>query len=260
MGGKPGLTIFFPCYNDAATIGSMIAEADIVAKKLTDNYEIIVIDDGSTDHSRELLLSLKGKYDHLRLIFHDKNRGYGAALKSGFYNAGKELIFYTDGDGQYDIFELHKLFPVMQEGVDVVNGYKIIRSDPLYRKIIGITYLWLMRLFFNFHIRDVDCDFRLIRRKVFDTVKLKHDSGVICLEMVKRLELAGYRFAEFPVHHYYRVAGRSQIFHPIRLMRIGLNMLKLWWQIMVRRDTPVNIAYRDGVSRNNPRRENIGKN
>jgi len=239
------LTIFFPCYNDVTTIGSLIAGADAVAREYTDDYEIIVVNDGSTDHSPELLLSLKNKYEHLRLISHDKNKGYGAALKSGFYNATKEFVFYTDGDGQYDVFELRKLLPIMQEGVDVVNGYKIMRQDPLYRRVIGVLYLFFMRLLFNFHVRDVNCDFRLIRRKVFDTIKLKHDSGVICLELVKKLELAGYRFAEFPVHHYQRMAGRSQIFHPVRLIWIGFSILKLWREIMVRRNTPIGIAYRN---------------
>ena len=181
------LTVFFPCYNDAGTIGSLVTAADTVAREYTDDYEILVIDDGSTDHSRELLTELKTKHPNLKLIFHEQNRGYGGGLKSGFYNATKDLIFYTDGDGQYDVFELRKFIPVMQTGVDIVNGYKIDRSDPLHRKIIGTAYLRLMRLLFNFHVRDVDCDFRLMRREIFSNVQLHHTSGVICLELVKSL-------------------------------------------------------------------------
>jgi len=233
---KHSLSIFFPCYNDAGTIGSLIATADIVAQELTNDYEIIVVDDGSTDNSRNLLLQLKEKYPKLRLIFHEQNKGYGGALKSGFYGAKNELIFYTDGDGQYDIFELRKLFPVMQDGVDVVNGYKLDRSDPLHRIIIGKLYVRLMRLVFNFHIRDVDCDFRLIRRSVFDNICLKHNSGVICLELVKKLELAGYRFAEFPVHHYHRTYGKSQFFNFRRLFRTAQNILKLWIELFLKKN------------------------
>ena len=169
---RPSLTIFFPCYNDAATIGSLVAAADRVSREFTDDYEIIVADDGSSDHSRRLLHELQARYARLRLVFHEKNRGYGAALQSGFSHATKELIFYTDGDGQYDVFELRRLLPIMQDGIDIdiVNGYKIVRSDPLHRIIIGTVYLWLMRLLFNSHVRDVDCDFRLIRRRVFDHI------------------------------------------------------------------------------------------
>ncbi len=242
---NPSLTLFFPCYNDAGTIGSMIAAADLVASEYTSDYEILVVDDGSSDSSRRLLEQLSRKYSHLKLIFHEKNQGYGAALRSGFCNATKELVFYTDGDGQYDVFDLRHLLPIMQPGVDAVNGYKISRNDPFYRILIGETYVFLMRLLFNFHIRDVDCDFRLMRRRIFDSIELKHSSGVICLEMVKKTELAGYRFAEYPVSHYHRRYGRSQFFKFGRLLRTAVNILGLWWEIMVLKKTPRNVAHRD---------------
>jgi len=121
------LTIFFPCYNDAGTIGSLVAAADTVAAEFTTDYEIIVVDDGSRDSSRELLAGLQPRYPKLRVVAHDGNRGYGAALRSGFAHATKDLVFYTDGDGQYDVFELRKLLPIVQDGVDVVNGYKTAR-------------------------------------------------------------------------------------------------------------------------------------
>ena len=241
----PSLTIFFPCCNDAGTIGSLVAAADTVAAEFTSDYEIIVVDDGSTDPSRELLQGLQLRFPRLRVVLHEVNRGYGAALRSGFAHATKELVFYTDGDAQYDVFELRKLLPIVQDGVDVVNGYKIARSDPAHRVIIGMVYLRLMRLLFNFHVRDVDCDFRVIRRKVFETITLEHASGVVCLELVKKLELAGYRFVDFPVHHYHRLHGRSQFFRFGRLARTAVNIFRLWWDLMVRRTTPVGVAYQD---------------
>jgi glycosyltransferase involved in cell wall biosynthesis len=242
---RSSLTIFFPCYTDAATIGSLVAASDTVASELTDDYEIIVVDDGSTDSSRELLDGLRRRFPCLRVVLHETNRGYGAALRSGFAHATKELVFYTDGDGQYDVFELRKLWPSMQEGVDVVNGYKIARSDPAYRMLIGALYAWLTRQLFQFHVRDIDCDFRVIRRRVFDTITLRHSTGVICLELVKKLELAGYRFVDFPVHHYHRSHGRSQFFRFGRLLRTGVNIGRLWWELMVQRTTPVGVAYDD---------------
>lgn len=240
---RPSLTIFFPCFNDAGTIGSLVAEADVVASEYTSDYEILVVDDGSTDSSPRLLQELQKKYPRLRVIRHECNGGYGAALQSGFASAIKDLVFYTDGDGQYDVFDLRRLLQVMQDGVDVVNGYKIARSDPWHRVIIGALYLRIMRVLFNFHVRDVDCDFRLIRRQVFETIRLHHTSGVVCLELVKKLERAGYRFVDFPVHHYHRQYGRSQFFNVRRLVATGINILRLWWELMICRQTPVRVAY-----------------
>ena len=127
--------------------------------------------------------------------------------------------------------------------MDVVNGYKISRSDPFHRVVIGKIYVVLMRILFQFHVRDVDCDFRLIRRSALSLIELQHSSGVICLELVKKLELAGFRFVDFPVHHYHRVAGKSQFFNFRRLFATGVNILGLWWEIQVTRDTPRDVAH-----------------
>src|SRR5512140_121759 len=241
--GPESLTMFFPCFNDAATIGSLVAAAHVVGTEAGRDFEILVVDDGSKDNSIEILEALREMYHELRVVYHGTNRGYGAALRSGFSEATKDLVFYTDGDGQYDVLELRRFLPVLQEGVDVVNGYKISRSDPLHRVVIGKVYVVLMRILFQFHVRDVDCDFRLIRRAALEAVTLKHSSGVICLELVKKLERAGFRFVDFPVHHYHRVAGKSQFFNFRRLFATGVNILRLWWEIQVTRDTPRDVAH-----------------
>ena len=246
---KESLTVFFPCYNDAGTIGTLVAGAHLVGQRSGRDLEILVIDDGSRDSSREILEELKLRYPELVTVYHEGNRGYGAALRSGFERATKELVFYTDGDGQYDVLELEKLLPVMQEGVDVVNGYKISRSDPWHRIVIGEVYLLLMRLLFRFRVRDVDCDFRLIRRRALQALTLRHSSGVICLELVRKLELAGFRFVDYPVHHYHRAHGRSQFFNFRRLLVTGLNIFRLWWELHVTRDTPRGVAYPHGETR-----------
>jgi len=230
------ISAFFPCYNDGGTIASMVALMDLTLRKLTDDYEILVVDDGSSDHSREILKELDAKYKSLKVIFHEKNRGYGGALKTGFYSAAKELIFYTDGDFQYDVAEIVKLIPEMKDTVDIVNGYKISRSDPIQRKIIGRTYHRIMKLMFGFKIKDVDCDFRLIRRSVFNNIQLEHNSGIICVEMVKKMQDAGFHFVEVPVNHYHRVYGKSQFFNYKRLFNVGRDILRLWWKLVIKKE------------------------
>ena len=227
------ISVFFPCYNDKGTIGQLIKDAFLVLQNLTDDFEIIVVDDGSTDSSRDLLEKLEKKYHFLKLVFHQKNQGYGGALQSGFKTATKDLIFYTDGDGQYDVKELPKLLALMTDDIDIVNGYKIKRSDAWYRVVIGKIYHWTMKVMFNLHVRDIDCDFRLMRRKIFDKINLKHKSGVICVEMVKKMELAGFRFAEVGVNHYPRIYGQSQFFNFPRLFKVFIDLFKLWLEIFI---------------------------
>jgi glycosyltransferase involved in cell wall biosynthesis len=228
------LSIFFPCYNDGGTIASMVVMADALARELCDDYEIIVVDDASSDSSREVLQALKNKYDRLKLVFHQKNQGYGGALRSGFKNSSKELIFYTDGDAQYDLRELKKLWLLMTDQVDVVNGFKIKRHDPFYRVAIGFTYQYLIRFAFSLEIRDVDCDFRLMRKKVFENIELKHHSGVICVEMIKKIQNAGYHFAEAGVHHLFRAYGHSQFFNFKRILKVISQLAGLWVELVLK--------------------------
>src|SRR3990167_238317 len=165
---KLSISVFFPCYNDAGTIASMVELATLTLKKLAGDFEVIVVDDGSSDASREILKELASKNKYLKLVFHEKNRGYGGALISGFKNATYDYVFYTDGDFQYDVSEIELLVKKLSPNVDVVQGYKIKRHDPWYRILIGDLYNFAVKLAFAIRIRDVDCDFRLIRRNVFD--------------------------------------------------------------------------------------------
>lgn len=239
MSNKPSISVFFPAYNDAGTIASLVVLADKTCRQLTDDYEVIVINDGSPDHTGDILSELAAKYPNLRVVTHQKNKGYGGALRSGFDHATKDLIFYTDGDAQYDARELALLVPLMTDDVDVVNGYKISRSDPWHRIIIGNIYRGIIKLAFGLKIRDVDCDFRLIRRKDFNKVRLFSNSGTICVEMVKSLQDAGLRFAECPVHHYHRAYGKSQFFNFKRLFKTFRDLSKLWWKLVIKRDVQI---------------------
>lgn len=230
------ISAVFPAFNDGGTIPSMVLTALIALRQVTDEYEIIVVNDGSQDYTRDVLEELKSRYPELRVIHHDRNRGYGAALRTGFAAATKEWVFYTDGDAQYNPLELRRLVDALKEGVDVVNGYKIVRHDPISRRIIGRLYHHFVKFTFGFKLRDVDCDFRLIRRAIFDEIELESDSGTICLEMVKKFQDAGYVFAEVPVHHYHRQYGVSQFFNWRRLLRTARQLIILWWKLVVRKE------------------------
>jgi len=227
------ISAFFPCYNDAGTIASMVELATLTLRKLTRDFEVIVVDDSSTDGSREILEELSGKNHYLKLVFHKNNKGYGGALISGFKAATREFIFYTDGDFQYDVSELIKLVPLIGNNVDVVQGYKIKRQDPWYRILIGNIYNWGVNMAFGIKIKDVDCDFRLIRRRVFDKVHLKRMSGVITVEMVKKIQDAGFKFAQVGVSHYNRAYGRSQFFNFERIFKVFVEIIELWSELVL---------------------------
>jgi glycosyltransferase involved in cell wall biosynthesis len=230
------ISAFFPAYNDVGSIGKIIHTMAWLLPKLTGEYEIVVVDDGSSDGTGELLRSLAREYSFLKVIHHGINRGYGAALITGFANCSKDLIFYTDGDGQYDVEELPLLLKAFGDDVDVVNGFKISRSDPKHRIIAGVMYRSLMRLLFRLNIRDVDCDFRLFRRDLLATTQLTCDSGVICVEMVKRFQDRGCRIVEVPVHHYHRYHGSSQFFRFRHLRRVFVQLFTAWWRLVLHRD------------------------
>ncbi len=230
------ISAFFPAYNDAATISSMVIATLFTLPQVTDDYEVIVVNDGSPDHTGEMLKELARVYPQVRVITHAKNRGYGGALRSGFGAATKTWIFYTDGDAQYDPRELPRLVEAVTEDCDVVNGFKIARSDPLHRILIGRLYHTIVRVLFGFRLRDVDCDYRLMRRAVIDKIELTSTSGTICLEMVKKLQDLGFRFKEVPVHHYHRAHGKSQFFNFRRLFKTATQLAGLWWALVVKKE------------------------
>jgi len=200
------------------------------AERLGLDYDFTIVDDGSDAHTLELLDHLKHVFPQINVVYHEQNRGYGGALRSGFTSGEKEWIFYTDGDAQYDVRERELLIAEADDDVDVVQGYKITRHDPFHRIIIGRVYHWIVKLSFGLKIRDTDCDFRLIRRSVFDKVDLKSNSGVICAEMMTKIQREGFRIKEVPVHHFERAHGKSQFFNFYRIFRVVYQLNLLWWR------------------------------
>jgi len=231
------ISAFFPAYNDAGTIPSMVITTLLTLREMCHDYEVIVINDGSQDHTPQVLDELARIYpDEVRVIHHVKNKGYGGALRSGFAHATKEWIFYTDGDAQYDPRELKLLAAHVSDQVDFINGWKIERNDPLHRIIIGKIYQYIIKLSFGLRLKDVDCDFRLMRRSVFDKVELTANSGVICVELMKKTQDAGFRLTETPVHHFHRAYGRSQFFNFRRLARVAYDLQILWRKLVWRKE------------------------
>ena len=227
------MSVFFPCYNDARTIGDLVLEADRQLQRLTPDYEIIVVNDGSRDDSAQVLQDLRARIARLRVVTHERNRGYGGALRSGFAHATKDVVFYTDGDGQYDVRELPVLLMLLTDDTDFVNGIKMTRQDPPHRVFAGNMHRFLMRWTFWLPINDVDCDFRLIRRSVLQRLNLRSDSGSICVELVKHAQRAGAQFREVSIHHYARQWGESQFFKPGRILRTYADLARMWVELMV---------------------------
>ncbi len=240
---KPSISVFFPCYNDAGTIGVMVMRAIQTLREVSDDYEVYVINDGSTDDSRQILEDLARLYPR-ELCYENRTQpsGYGGVLRAGFAKATKEWVFYTDGDAQYDARELKLLVEKISDDIDVVNGYKIKRRDPFHRIIVGYIYQYLIKFIFGLKLTDVDCDFRIMRRHIFDVVELESTTGTITFEMMKKIQDAGFRLTEVPVHHFYRQYGESQFFNFSRVGKTLLAVWGWWWRLGVQQEAKKKFA------------------
>jgi glycosyltransferase involved in cell wall biosynthesis len=209
----PQLSVFFPAYNEEHNLKRTVEKALPTIRKWAAKYEIIIVNDGSQDKTGEIADALAKEYPFIRVIHHSQNRGYGAAIKSGFYNAKYPWIFYTDADGQFDITEIAKLVKKQRmTNADAVIGYYIKRQVPFYR-IIGSKVLWELPVFLlcGLKVRDIDCGFKLLRQKIFATIpQLESERGpFISTEFLVKAKRAGFKIVEVPVHHYPRVAGKA---------------------------------------------------
>jgi glycosyltransferase involved in cell wall biosynthesis len=229
------LSVFFPAYNDAPSLPRLIRAAFKVLSENVEDFDVIVVNDGSRDHTAEVLSDLRRQYgERLRVVTHAVNLGYGGALRTGFESASKGWVFYTDGDGQYDVGELPKLLAAVRPLTGLVNGYKLERRDPLHRIWIGRVYNSLARALFRIRIRDIDCDFRLMRRDLLRNLQLTSTSGTICVELVRKLELSGCDVHEVGVRHYPRLHGRSQFFRLRSLLRTFIQLADLYGKLVLK--------------------------
>ncbi|MCD4831821.1 MAG: glycosyltransferase family 2 protein [Anaerohalosphaeraceae bacterium] len=202
------LSVFFPCYNESANIETLITKALVVIEPLGIDFELIIIDDGSSDGMGELAERLAEQNDKIRVIHHEKNYGYGTALQSGFKACQKEYIFYTDGDGQFDMGELPGLMPYMAD-YDIVSCYRIKRQDSIIRKLNAFCWTCLVSLLFRLKLRDIDCAFKLYKRSVFDDMPLLSTGAMIDTEVLARAKRKGCKIYQTGVQHYRRTAGQQ---------------------------------------------------
>ena len=229
------VSAFFPCYNDALSIGKMVRDVRESLVEAVSDFEIIVVNDGSSDNSLQVLQELQKEVSELRIVNHEVNRGYGGALLSGIAASTKQWVFYTDGDAQYDAREISRCIAAVTESSDVIQGFKIGRGDPLHRRIIGRVYHHSVRLLFRLPVRDTDCDFRLMRKTILDKFRLQSTTGVICVEMMHAFNRVNARFVEVGVSHYHRPHGKSQFFRVPAISRSAVQLLQLWTRLMLRR-------------------------
>ncbi len=202
------LSAFMPAYNEEPNIRWVAEDALAKLRMVTDDLELILVNDGSADRTGEIIDKLAEDHPEIVARHHPENRGYGAALRTGFSSCGKEFIFYTDGDGQFDTGEIVKLIPLVDKA-DVVSAYRVDRKDPWHRKLNAWLYNTFLLIFFRLNVKDVDCAFKLYRAKFFDNVELKSDGALIDAEVLIKLRKAGARIAQVGVHHYPRIIGEQ---------------------------------------------------
>jgi glycosyltransferase involved in cell wall biosynthesis len=224
------ISVFFPCYNEQDNVAGTVDKAVAVLEKLGADFEVIIVNDGSCDATGRIADEIAGRDSRVKVIHHHTNLGYGAALKSGFKAATKEIIFYTDGDGQFDISELPPLLPLMQH-YDIVSCWRLNRQDSVVRKINGWCWTKLVCLLFSMKIRDIDCAFKLYKREVFDDIKLSSTGALIDTEILARAVRRGYTVTQKGVHHYPRTAGTQTGANLKVILRAFKELFKLHGQI-----------------------------
>jgi len=226
------LSLFFPAYNEEANLQNTIEKAIPILKEVAEKYEVLIINDGSKDKTGEIADRLAKKYSFVKVIHHNPNRGYGAALKSGLYNSQYDWIVFTDSDGQFDFSEVVKLIEKSGEA-DIVAGFRINRQDPLIRKIFGKGWTLLANILLGINIRDVDCGFKLIKKEVVKKIPPLESErgGMISPELLGKARKAGFKIVEVGVHHYPRKEGKQTGANLRVIFKSFVDLGKLWWKL-----------------------------
>lgn len=230
LGTKTSVSVFFPCYNEQDNVSHTVSQAVAVLENINADYEIIIVNDGSSDGTAKIADEIAEKNSRVKTIHHPANMGYGAALQSGFKAAAKQLVFYTDGDGQFDIREMPQLLPLMKQ-YDIVSCYRLNRQDSFIRKLNAWCWNRLVCFLFNMKLRDIDCAFKLYKRRIFDDIKMSSSGALIDTEILARAVRKGYTITQKGVHHYPRTAGVQTGANLKVILRAFGELFKLYNQI-----------------------------
>ena len=202
------LSAFFPAYNEEANVEGLVQNFKAILPRVAEDYEIIIVNDGSKDRTREIADRLATDDPKVRAVHHEKNQGYGAAVRSGIKACRKEYVFFTDGDGQFDVSQLSNLIPLLP-GYEGVIGFRLNRQDPWTRKLNAWAWNRLVRLLLGLKVKDIDCAFKLFHRKVFEGMELESSGAMISTEMLVKIKDKGFKLREAGVLHSPRLAGKQ---------------------------------------------------
>ncbi len=224
------ISVFYPCYNEEANVENTTQAALKTLRRISDDFEIIIIDDGSKDRTGEIADRLMQEHVEVRAVHNQPNLGYGGALQRGFREATKTWVFYTDGDGQFDFEEIDKLIPLLDQN-DIISAYRIDRKDPLMRKINGFCWTTLVNILFWQRLRDIDCAFKIFPRQLFNEIEMKSSGALIDAEILARAKRRGYSVGQVGVHHYQRTAGEQTGANLGVIIRAFKELFGLWREI-----------------------------
>lgn len=222
---KISISAFFPCYNEEKNVEKLLTKAAQFLPTIAYDYEIIVVDDGSSDATTEIARNFLRENPKVKIIRHETNMGYGAALRTGFDNSEKEYIFFTDGDNQFDIREIVKLLPYIKD-FDIVAGFRIKRRDNFIRRLNAKCFNLLVRLLFGLKVKDIDCAFKIFKRDVIGNLKLQSSGAFINAEFLIRATRRGYKIKEIGVSHYPRQWGTQTGASPRVVLRAFHELFK----------------------------------
>jgi glycosyltransferase involved in cell wall biosynthesis len=224
------LSVFFPAYNEQDNIAHSVTQALNIIPNFAEKFEIIVVNDGSTDNTAQVLEELSREYPLVRVVTHQKNKGYGGALKSGFAASRYDYIFFTDGDGQFDLREIDKLIRLIQD-TDIAAGIRVHRCDPMHRRLNAKAYNILVQILFGLKVKDIDCAFKLIKKEVLSTIGLKADSQFISAELLIKAKKKGFRIRQCPVTHLPRAKGTPTGNNPKVVIKAFCELFRLWREL-----------------------------
>lgn len=245
---KLPMTVFFPCYNEEANVERTTLSALLACERLFEDYEVIIVNDGSRDRTGEIADRLAHEHTRVRAVHNRPNRGYGGALQRGFREATKDYIFYTDGDGQFDFQEIEKLLPLLEE-FDIVSGYRLDRKDSFQRKLNARMWGLLVDAMFHLHIRDVDGAFKIYPKRFIDEIEMRSEGALIDTEMLAKARRLGYTIGQIGVNHYPRLEGEQTGANLGVILRAFKELFRLRRHIKTTERRPIRLAGNPGDAR-----------